>query len=116
MTIAERLHALGVKLPDLPIPKGVCVPGLLHQNTLCLSGQEPLLEDGSLAMGLDGRDESLEDAKFCVRRTGMVLLAAAQNILGSLDRVKRVVNVLGMVNAAPGYGEHPKVTNSCSAR
>jgi enamine deaminase RidA (YjgF/YER057c/UK114 family) len=114
MTIAERLHALGIILPDLPTPKGVYVPGMLHQNTLYLSGQGPLLEDGSLAKGVVGRDVSLEDAKYHARRTGLVLLAAAQNILGSLDRVERVVNVLGMVNAAPDFAEHPKVINGCS--
>jgi enamine deaminase RidA (YjgF/YER057c/UK114 family) len=114
MTIVERLLALGITLPDLPTPKGVYVPGVLHQNTLYLSGQGPLLEDGSLAKGLVGLDVSLEDAKFHARRTGMVLLAAAQSILGSLDRVERVVNVLGMVNAAPGFADHPKVINGCS--
>ena len=61
-----------------------------------------------------GRDVSLEDAKFHALRTGMVLLAAAEKVLGSLDRVERVVNVLGMVNAAPDFTEHPKVINGCS--
>lgn len=114
MTIASRLQSLGIKLPDLPTPKGVYVPGVLQGNTLYLSGQGPLLEDGSLAKGLVGRDVSLDDARFHGRRIGMVLLAAAQNILGSLDQVERVVNVLGMVNAAPGFMEHPKVINCCS--
>jgi enamine deaminase RidA (YjgF/YER057c/UK114 family) len=114
MTITERLYALGIKLPELPTPKGVYVPGVLHRDTLYLSGQGPMLEDGSLAKGIVGRDVSLEDARFHARRTGMVLLAAAQNILGSLDRIERVLNVLGMVNTAPNFGEHPKVINGCS--
>jgi enamine deaminase RidA (YjgF/YER057c/UK114 family) len=114
MTIADRLHALGIILPVLPTPKGAYVPGVLHRDMLYLSGQGPVLEDGTLAKGIVGQDVSLEDAKFHARRTGMNLLAVAQNILGSLDRVERVVNVLGMVNAAPGFEEHPKVINGCS--
>ena len=114
MTIAERLNILGVTLPVLPTPKGSYVPGVLHNGTLYLSGQGPVLEDGSLAKGIVGKDVSLADANFHARRTGMVLLAAAQHILGSLDRVERVLSVLGMVNAAPDFLEHPKVINGCS--
>lgn len=114
MTIADRLQSLGIKLPDLPAPKGIYLPAVLHNGTLYLSGQGPLLEDGTLAKGIVGQDVTLEDAKFHARRTGMVLLAAAQHALGSLDRVECVVNVLGMVNAAPGFGDHPKVINGCS--
>jgi enamine deaminase RidA (YjgF/YER057c/UK114 family) len=114
MSIDERLHALGITLPGLPTPKGIYVPGVLHRDILYLSGQGPVLKDGSLAKGVVGRDVSLEDARFHARRTGMVLLAAAQSILGTLDRVERVISVLGMVNAAPEFGEHPKVINGCS--
>ncbi len=114
MTITDRLHALGIKLPDLPTPKGMYMPAVLHNGTLYLSGQGPLLEDGTLAKGVVGQDVTVEDAKYHARRTGMVLLAAAQSILGSLDSVERVVNVLGMVNAAPGFMDHPKVINGCS--
>lgn len=114
MTITDRLHALGIKLPDLPTPKGMYMPAVLHNGTLYLSGQGPLLEDGTLAKGVVGHDVTVEDAKYHARRTGMVFLAAAQNILGSLDRVERVVNVLGMVNAAPGFMDDPKVINGCS--
>ena len=114
MTITDRLHALGIKLPDLPTPKGMYMPAVLHNGTLYLSGQGPLLEDGTLAKGVVGQDVTVEDAKYHARRAGMVLLAAAQSILGSLDRVERVVNVLGMVNAAPGFMDHPKVINGCS--
>lgn len=114
MTIAAKLQTLGIVLPTLPTPKGAYVPGVLHNGILYLSGQGPVLEDNTLAKGIVGKDISLDDAKFNARRTGMVLLAAAQNILGSLDRVERVLNVLGMVNAAPDFLEHPKVINGCS--
>jgi enamine deaminase RidA (YjgF/YER057c/UK114 family) len=114
MTIADRLRDLGISLPPPPTPKGVYVPAVLHRDTLYLSGQGPVLEDGSMGTGLVGANVTLEDAKFHARRTGMVLLATAQKMLGSLDRVERVVNVLGMVNAVPGFADHPKVINGCS--
>jgi enamine deaminase RidA (YjgF/YER057c/UK114 family) len=114
MSIDEKLKSMNISLPTLPTPKGAYVPGVLHNGILYLSGQGPVLEDGTLAKGIVGKDVSLDDAKFHARRTGMVLLAAAQHILGSLDRVERVLNVLGMVNAAPDFLEHPKVINGCS--
>ena len=114
MTFAERLQNLGIVLPTAPKPQGSYVPGVLHNGILYLSGQGPILEDGKMGTGLVGRDVSLTDAQFHARRTGMVLLAVAQNILGSLDRVERVLNVLGMVNAAPDFVDHPKVINGCS--
>jgi enamine deaminase RidA (YjgF/YER057c/UK114 family) len=114
MSFEAQLGSLGMVLPPLPTPKGIYVPGVLHNGILYLSGQGPLLEDGTLATGIVGADVSLADAKFHARRTGMVLLAAARHVLGSLDRVERGLNVLGMVNAAPDFTEHPKVINSCS--
>lgn len=114
MSNEKRLEALGIKLPDLPTPRGLYVPGVVHNGILYLSGQGPLLEDGSLAKGVVGRDVPLEDARFHARRTGMVLLAAARHLLGSLDRVERVLNVLGMVNSAADFVDHPKVINGCS--
>lgn len=113
-SIADKLKSLNIVLPTLPTPKGTYVPGLVHNGLLYLSGQGPLLEDGSMARGIVGKDVSLEDANFHARRTGLVLLAAAQHVLGSLDRVERVVNVLGMVNAAADFTQHPKVINGCS--
>ena len=114
MSIEQRLKDLGITLPELPSPKGTYVPGTLHQGVLYLSGQGPILADGTLAQGLVGRDFTLEEGYQHARRTGLVLLSAARGILGSLDRVERVLNVLGMVNAAPDFTQHPKVINGCS--
>ena len=114
MSISDHLSKLGIILPELPAPKGMYVPAVLHRDTLYLSGQGPVLEDGSLATGKVGSEVTIEDAKFYARRTGLVILAAAQSALGSLDRVERVLNVFGMVNAAPGFNDHPKVINGCS--
>ncbi len=114
MNAEAKLKSMGVVLPTLPKPGGSYVPGILHNGILYLSGQGPILADGSIASGVVGRDLSVEEANALARRTGMVLLAAARHLLGSLDRVDRVLNVLGMVNAVPGFGEHPKVINGCS--
>ncbi len=114
MSAEARLKQLGIILPDLPTPKGTYVPGTIHNSVMYLSGQGHILENGDLACGIVGRDFTLEQANGHARRTGLVLLSAARSILDSLDRVERVLNVYGMVNAAADVTEHPKVINGCS--
>jgi enamine deaminase RidA (YjgF/YER057c/UK114 family) len=114
MSAEARLLAAGIDLPPLPQPQANYVPGVLHNGILYLSGQGPLLEDGRFATGIVGQDVTVEDAYLHARRTGLVLLSAARHFLGSLDRVERVLQVLGMVNAIPGFKDHPKVINGCS--
>lgn len=114
MSAEQMLKARGIVLPDLPSPKGTYVPANLHNGVLYLSGQGPLMENGDFACGIVGKDFTIDQAYHHARRTGLVLLAAARRALGSLDRVEKVLNVLGMVNAAPGFGDHPKVINGCS--
>jgi enamine deaminase RidA (YjgF/YER057c/UK114 family) len=114
MNIAERLSTLGLVLPPSPEPQGSYVPGVLHEKVLYLSGQGPLLEDGTFAIGVVGKNVSMAEATFHARRTGLALLSAAQYVLGSLDRVERVLSVTGMVNAVADFTEHPKVINGCS--
>jgi enamine deaminase RidA (YjgF/YER057c/UK114 family) len=113
MSHEARLKELGIDLPPAPKPLGTYVPGVLHRGILYLSGQGPLLPTG-FATGLVGRDVTVEAAQGHARATGLVLISVARSILGSLDRVERVLQVLGMVNGAPGFGEHPKVINGCS--
>lgn len=114
MSAEARLKQVGIILPDLPTPKGTYLPGTIHNGVMYLSGQDPILENGELACGIVGRDFNLEQANGHARRTGLVLLSAARSLLGSLDRVERVLNVYGMVNAAADFTEHPKVINGCS--
>jgi enamine deaminase RidA (YjgF/YER057c/UK114 family) len=114
MSAEARLKDLGIVLPDLPTPKGNYLPGTVHNGVMYLSGQGPVLENGELACGIVGRDFTLEQAKRHARRTGLVLLSAARSLLGSLDRVDRVLNIYGMVNAADDFLDHPKVINGCS--
>ena len=114
MGYEARLTERGIGLPALPAPKGTYVPGVIHNGVLYLSGQGPLKEDGSFVCGIVGQDCTVEEAYGHARLTGLVLLSAARHLLGSLDRVERVLSVFGMVNAVEGFGEHPKVINGCS--
>ena len=113
-TPEKRLQELNIILPELPSPVGNFVPHVLHHDLMFFSGQGPILEDGSLATGKVGENVSIEQAYHHARRVGMVLLSSMRQALGSLDKVDRVVKVLGMVNATPEFSEHPKVINGCS--
>lgn len=114
MSAERKLQERGIVLPELPAPAGSYVPATLHQGVLYLAGQGPLLEGGGFARGQVGRDFTAEQAYQHARLTGLVLLAAARQTLGSLDRVERVLSVFGMVNAVAGFGDQPKVINGCS--
>ena len=110
MSIADRLTELGLELPPLPNPAGNYVHWVRTGNLLYLSGKGP----GRGALGKVGADVSIEVAYGHARDVGLVLIAVMRDALGDLDRVSRVVKVLGMVNAAPDFGEHPQVINGCS--
>jgi enamine deaminase RidA (YjgF/YER057c/UK114 family) len=114
MAIAARLQELGIKLPPLSKPLGTYVQAVQTGNLLFLAGKGPRLPDGRSPQGKVGREFSVEEGYAHARSVGLMLLAAMADHLGSLDRVRRVVKVLGMVNAVPDFGEHPKVINGCS--
>jgi len=114
MSAEQALTEHGIVLPEPPTPKGNYVPAVLHKGVLYLSGQGPLMENGEFATGLVGRDFTVEQAYNHARQTGLVLLSVARATLGSLDRVERVLSLFGMVNAVPGFEQHPKVINGCS--
>ena len=109
MSVADRMKELGVVLPPLSAPVGNYVQAVQTGNLVFLAGKGP----GKLR-GKVGRDLSVEEGYQAARACGLMLLAALADHLGSLDRVTRVVKVLGMVNADPEFGEHPKVINGCS--
>ena len=112
--IETRLVELGIKLPPAPTPIGTYVPFVVSGNLLFLSGQGPLADDGRWMRGRVGERVSVKEAYQHARLAGTRLLAAAQAALGSLNRVRRVVKVLGFVQATPDFGEHPSVINGCS--
>ncbi|TMJ08375.1 MAG: RidA family protein [Bacillati bacterium ANGP1] len=114
MPADARLKELKIQLPPLPKPGGTYVHAVRTGNLLFLAGKGPQNPDGSVPKGKVGRDVSLDEANRHARSVGLVLLAVMKDALGSLDRVKRVVKVLGMVNAVPEFGDQPKVINGCS--
>jgi enamine deaminase RidA (YjgF/YER057c/UK114 family) len=115
MGAEAQLKELGITLPEPAKPMGNYVPGVRVGNLLFMSGHGPIrADDRPLPRGKVGRDLTTEEAYKVAREVGVNLLASARNILGSLDRVKRVVKVLGMVNSTDGFGEHPKVINGFS--
>jgi enamine deaminase RidA (YjgF/YER057c/UK114 family) len=110
----DRLKALGLTLPTPAVPVANYVPYVLANGFLYLSGQGPRRPDGTMATGKVGAEVSTEQAYLDAQLTGLNLLAVAHLALGDLARVRRVVKVLGMVNAVPDYTDHPKVINGCS--
>ena len=115
MGAEARIKDLGISLPQPAKPVGNYIPGVRVGNLLYLSGHGPVRVDGQpTARGKVGRDLSTEEAYKIAREVGIKLLGSARVILGSLDKVKRIVKVLGMVNSADGFGDQPKVINGFS--
>lgn len=114
MRIEKRLEELGIQLPELAPVGGNFLRGVITGNLLYLSGQGPKGADGVLSTGKVGDTVSLEKAYADARLTAVNQLAVMKLLLGDLDRVVRVVKVLGMVNAAPDFTQHPKVINGFS--
>jgi enamine deaminase RidA (YjgF/YER057c/UK114 family) len=105
----QRLKELGIALAPLTPPIANYVNAVRAGNLLYLSGKGPGRAKGKL-----GLEFSVEQGYQHARAVGLALLAVMKAELGSLDKVKRVVKVLGMVNAAPEFTEHPQVINGCS--
>lgn len=113
-TPEERLKAMGLTLPAVPVPVANYVPYRFAGNLLYLSGQGPKQPDGTYKIGRLGRDASVEQGYAEARLTGLQLLAVAKAALGELSRIEAVIKLLGMVNAEPDFSDHPKVINGCS--
>ena len=114
MGAEARIKELGITLPTPGKPAGNYVPGVRVGNLLFLSGHGPVRDGVPKARGKVGRDLSTQEAYEVAREVGITLLGSARYVLGSLDKIKRVVKVLGMVNSAEGFGEQPKVINGFS--
>jgi enamine deaminase RidA (YjgF/YER057c/UK114 family) len=115
LSAEKRLKELGIDLGKVSSPVANYVNAVRTGNLLFLAGKGPRMgEDGRRPTGKVGRDFTAEEAYQHARSVGMDLLAVMRAELGSLDRVKRVVKVLGMVNATPEFTDQPKVINGCS--
>ena len=114
ITPEQQLTALGLTLPPTPRPMGVYQPALIDGNYLYVSGHGPFREDGTLITGRIGREIDIEAGKLAARQTGLSILSTIRAQLGSLDKVKRVIKVLGMISCTPDFEKHPYVINGCS--
>jgi enamine deaminase RidA (YjgF/YER057c/UK114 family) len=110
----ENFKALGYSLPPAPKPLGVYKPYLIDGKQLYLSGHGPVQDDGKLIIGRIGSDLDMEGGKAAARQVGLTMLSTIRTHLGSLDRVKRVIKVLGMVNCTADFLKHPYIINGCS--
>ena len=106
--MSDKFSEIEASLPPVPKPGGNYVHAVRTGNLLFLAGK------GALASGKVGADITREQAYQYARETGLILLAVMKQELGTLSRVKRVVKVLGMVNATPEFTDHPSVINGCS--
>jgi enamine deaminase RidA (YjgF/YER057c/UK114 family) len=109
-----NFEALGLILPPPPKPIGVYKPFLIDGKYLYLSGHGSFKEDGSLIIGKIGKDMDILTGKMAARQVGLAMLATIKANLGSLDKVKRVIKVLGMVNCTSDFEKHPYIINGCS--
>ncbi len=115
MNPEEKLKQLGIDLGKVSAPVANYVNAVRTGNLLFLAGTGPRVDaSGPRPIGKVGRDFTAEQAYQHARSVGLDLLAVMRTELGSLDKVKRVVKVLGMVNAVPEFTDHPKVINGCS--
>lgn len=114
MSIEQRVTELGLELPPAPPPGGTYSPVVVVGSMAYVSGQGPVQADGSMIAGRVGDDLSEEQGIHAARTVGLTMLATIRAQLGSLDRVKRIVKVLGMVNSSADFRHHPKVINGFS--
>jgi enamine deaminase RidA (YjgF/YER057c/UK114 family) len=116
MSVEQRLKELGITLPKVGAPIGNYVHAKKVGTLVYLSGKGPPDgADGKMPKGKLGAGMSIEEGYQHARRVGLVLIAAMKDAVGgNLDRVGEIVKVLGMVNAAPDFEDHPKVINGCS--
>ena len=109
MSAEKELKNLNINLPSLELPVGSYVHCVRTSNLLFLSGKGPMGSEGKV-----GGTISIEQAKNDAYQVGLYLLAAIRAELGTLDKVSKVIKLLGMVNSVPEFEDHPKVVNGCS--
>ena len=114
MTANERFEQLGLSLPPAPTPLGVYKPCLVDGKYLYVSGHGPVQDDKTLIIGRIGKDMDMKKGKLAARQVGLTILSTIKKNLGSFDKIKRVIKVLGMVNCVPEFEKHPYIINGCS--
>lgn len=113
-SVTQRLAELGITIPQVVPPVAAYVPAVVTGRYVYTSGQLPMRDGAMIAEGLVGSDVDADVAKDCARQSAINALAAAQSVIGSLDRVTRVVKVVGFVASAPTFTGQPGVINGAS--
>ncbi|WP_430906162.1 RidA family protein [Maribacter sp. 2-571] len=113
-TPSKRIKELGLSLPPAPPPAGLYKPVVTVGNFLYVSGQGPMLNDGTLYTGRVGDDLDLQQGKQAARQVGLTMLATIITHFGDIDRIERLVKSLGMVNCTPEFSDQPLVINGFS--
>lgn len=114
MGAEARIAELNLTLPAAPKPVATYVTAVRYGNLLYVSGHGPLNPDGTMHLGTVGRNLDVAGGQAAARQTGLAILATVRHHLGSLDKVKRLIKVLGLVNSADDFGDQPKVINGFS--
>lgn len=112
--VEERLAASGIVIPDVPVPLAAYVPGVVSGNLVHTSGQLPMAKGALAFKGKLGQDASVEDGYAAAKQCAVNCLGVVKALIGDLDRVKRVVKVVGFVNSTPDFEAQPKVINGAS--
>ncbi len=114
ISLKKRVQEMGLILPSAPEPAGLYRPILIVGNQLYVSGQGPVLNDGSMIQGKVGSDLDREEAKNAARQVGLTMLSTLVHHSPGDLKIKRIIKVLGMVNAIPEFESHPYVINGFS--
>ena len=114
MTPSQRISSLGLVLPPAPPPAGLYKPVLVVGEFLYVSGQGPMKSDGTYITGRVGEDLNLGQAKLAAEQVGLTMLSTIKTHFGDIDRIKRLVKTLGMVNCTPEFDQQPLVINGFS--
>ena len=111
---ADKLcEKTGLTLPPVE-PKGLYKPCMIDGKHLMLSGHGPFRDDKTLIIGRIGKELTEEEGKMAARQVGLAMLSTIRNYLGSFNKIKRVIKILGMVNCEPEFKRHPYIINGCS--
>ncbi len=109
-----RIQELNLDLPNAPKPVATYVTAQRHDDLLYVSGHGPYMSDGSLIIGRLGENMDVTAGQAAARQTGLAILATVRSHLGSLDKVVKLIKVLGLVNSTPDFGDQPLVINGFS--
>ena len=112
--VEEKIKELGITLPEVGAPVANYVNSVRTGNLVYTAGKGPTKPEGGYVTGKVGADLTEEEGYAAARLVGIQLLATLKAEIGDLNKVKRIVKVLGMVNGAPDFGNQPEVINGCS--